>query len=250
MARLAGKTALVIGSATGIGRAVCRAFAAEGAAVMAADFGLAANKRSLLKAIAAAGGQASVCACDVTKETEVCGAVEATLATFGRLDILVNNAGIGLPMRNFIDCSREDWQRVFAVNLDGVAWGMKYALPHMLAQGYGRIVNTASQLAHKPAPGAAAYSASKAAIVALTTAVAMEVAARGVTINAVCPGPTDTPTWRASDADWRAWKAGQLPIRRVADPDEIAPAYVYLASDEASFMVGQSISPNGGDVSW
>jgi NAD(P)-dependent dehydrogenase (short-subunit alcohol dehydrogenase family) len=78
----------------------------------------------------------------------------------------------------------------------------------------------------------------------------MEVAARGVTVNAVCPGPTDTHTWRASDPDWREWKAGQLPIRRVADPDEIAPAYVYLASDEASFMVGQSISPNGGDVSW
>nr|WP_237684273.1 glucose 1-dehydrogenase [Pseudaminobacter soli] len=248
--RLEGKSALVIGSATGIGRAVCLAFAAEGATVLAADHGLRDDKRTLLEAISSAGGRALACDCDVTKEADVRGAVEAAVAEFGRLDIMVNNAGIGLPMRSFVECDWEDWQRVFDVNLVGVAWGMKHALPYMLAQGYGRIVNTASQLAHKPAPGAAAYSASKAAVVALTTAVAMEVAERGVVVNSVCPGPTDTHTWRASDPDWRAWKASQLPIRRVGEPREIAPAYVYLASDEASYMIGQSISPNGGDVSW
>lgn len=250
MPRLAGKNALVIGSATGIGRAVCLAFAAEGAAVLAADRGLPDEKRTLLEAISSVGGRASTYECDVTVEADVRGAVDAAVAEFGRLDILVNNAGIGLPMRDFIECEWEDWRRVFDVNLAGVAWGMKHALPHMLTQGYGRIVNTASQLARKPAPGAAAYSASKAAVVALTTAVAMEVAERGIAVNSVCPGPTDTGTWRASDPDWRAWKVSQLPIRRAADPGEIAPAYVYLASDEASFMVGQSISPNGGDVSW
>jgi NAD(P)-dependent dehydrogenase (short-subunit alcohol dehydrogenase family) len=112
------------------------------------------------------------------------------------------------------------------------------------------VINTASQLAHRPAPLASAYSASKAALVALSVSVAQEVASRGVTVNCVCPGPTDTAMWQASDPAWRDWKSSQLPIRRVGQPEEIASAYVFLASDEASFMIGQSISPNGGDVSW
>lgn len=153
-------------------------------------------------------------------------------------------------MTDFIEMEWDDWQRVFDVNLRGVAWGMRHALPTMLEQRYGRIINTASQLAHKPAAQAAAYSASKAAVVALSTAVAQEVAPKGITVNCVCPGPTDTATWRASDPDWAARKASELPIRRIASPDEIAPAYVFLASEEASYMIGQSVSPNGGDVSW
>jgi len=133
--------------------------------------------------------------------------VAATLEAFGKIDILVNNAGIGLPMRDFVEIDWTDWVRVFDVNLRGVAYGMRHAIPPMLVQGYGRIINTASQLAHKPAKQAAAYSASKAAVVALTSSVALEVAARGVAVNCVCPGPTDTATWRASDPAWRAWKA-------------------------------------------
>ncbi len=134
--------------------------------------------------------------------------------------------------------------------LKGVAYGMKHGLPPMLAQGHGRIINTASQLAHKPAPLYGAYCASKAAVVALTVSVAMEVADKGVTVNCVCPGPTDTPMWRASDPAWNAWKETQLPIKRVGRPDEIASAYAFLASDAASYMIGQSVSPNGGDVMW
>lgn len=251
MGRLTNKTALIIGSATGIGRAIALTFAAEGARVIAADRGQAAEKAALVKNIEAAGGRAIHCNCDVTIEADVRAAIaEAVELGSGRLDILVNNAGIGLPMSNFVDMDWADWQRVMDINLRGVAYGMRNALPVMLGQGYGRIINTASQLAHKPAAQAGAYSASKAAIVALSTSVAQEVAAAGVTVNCVCPGPTDTATWRASDPAWSTRKVAGLPIRRVAAPEEIAPAYLFLASDEASYMVGQSISPNGGDVSW
>ncbi|WP_309085793.1 SDR family oxidoreductase [Chelativorans sp.] len=248
--RLAGRIALVIGGATGIGRAVALAFGREGARVVVADRGLEAEREEVVAAIAAAGSEAMSVYCDVTVEADVASAVGSTIVRYGRIDILVNNAGIGQPPGDFVELDWADWQRLIDVNLRRVAFGMRHALPPMLAQGYGRVINTASQLAHKPAAGAAVYSATKAAVVALTTAVAQEVAARGVLINCVCPGPTDTATWRASDPDWRQWKSDQLPIRRIARPDEIAPAYVYLASDEASFMVGQSISPNGGDVSW
>jgi NAD(P)-dependent dehydrogenase (short-subunit alcohol dehydrogenase family) len=228
-----------------------RAFAAEGAALVVADKEQAADKAALVHDIEAAGRRAIAFDCDVTVEADVRDAVAAAVDFgAGHLDILVNNAGIGLPMMDFVDMEWTDWHRVLDVNLRGVAWGMRYALPFMLARRYGRIINTASQLAHRPAAQAAAYSASKAAVVALSTAVAQEVAAKGVAVNCVCPGPTDTATWRASDPDWAARKASELPIRRIAHPEEIAPAYVFLASEEASYMIGQSVSPNGGDVSW
>ncbi|TIM31693.1 MAG: SDR family oxidoreductase [Mesorhizobium sp.] len=250
MQRLSGRSALVIGAGIGIGRAVALAFGREGARVAIADCGEAQHREEAVAAVVAAGAEAFSLQCDVTVEADVAAAVRQTIDRHGRIDILVNNAGIGQPPGDFLTLDWTDWQRLIDVNLRGVAFGMRQALPPMLKQGYGRIINTASQLAHKPAAGAAVYSATKAAVVGLSVAVAQEVAAHGVTVNCVCPGPTDTATWRASDADWRRWKTEQLPIRRVAEPDEIAPAYVYLASDEASFMIGQSLSPNGGDVSW
>jgi NAD(P)-dependent dehydrogenase (short-subunit alcohol dehydrogenase family) len=128
---------------------------------------------------------------------------------------------------------------------------MKHVLPHMRERGYGRIINTASQLAHKPSPLNASYCASKAGVVALTVSVAHEVGLAGITVNAVCPGPTDTPMWQSDpDKEWQRWKIESLPMRRLGQPVEIAWAYVYLASDEASYCTGQSISPNGGDVMW
>lgn len=250
MGRLEGRNALVIGAATGIGRSVALAFAREGAWVGVADRAAAQERDEVVAAIGAAGGRASSVSCDVTIESDIAAAVHRMIEDCGRIDILVNNAGIAQAPGHFVDLASTEWQRLIDVNLYGVAFGMRHALPPMLEQGYGRIINTASQLAHKPAAGAAVYSATKAAVVGLTVAVAQEVAHRGVAINCVCPGPTDTATWRGSDASWRSWKTRQLPIRRIADPDEIAPAYVYLASDEGAFMIGQSISPNGGDVSW
>lgn len=250
MPRLAKRNALVIGGAIGIGRAVALAFGREGANVIVADRGHEAERAAVAAEIASGGVEAFSVECDVTVESDVASAVETTVARYESIDILVNNAGIGQPPGDFITLDQEDWQRLLDVNLRGVAFGLRHGLPPMLERGYGRIINTASQLAHKPAAGAAIYSATKAAVVALTAAVAQEVAAKGVLINCVCPGPTDTATWRASDPEWRQWKQAQLPIRRIARPEEIASSYVFLASEEASFMVGQSISPNGGDVSW
>ena len=250
MKRLADKAALVIGASSGIGREVCRLFAREGADVAVADHTHGAQSSQLVEEIEALGREALAIEVDVVEDGQVRAAVDAALARFGRIDILVNNAGVGSAMRPFHEEGWQVWDRVIAVNLRGVASGMKHALPHMLDRGYGRIINTASQLAHKPAPGAAAYCASKAGVVALSASVAQEVATKGITVNAVCPGPTDTPMWRGSDAAWNAWKIQSLPMKRIGQPEEIAWAYVYLASDEASYVTGQSLSPNGGDVMW
>ena len=251
MHRLKDKAALVIGASTGIGRAVCEAFAAEGAAVAIADHAHPAEQDSLLQAITGAGGKACVLECDVLSATHVQAAVQHSIERFGKLDILVNNAGISGGRQDLADYDDwEVWDRVIDINLRGIAYGMRYALPHMRQRGYGRIINTASQLAHKPGPRCAAYCASKAGVVALTVSVAQEVAEAGITVNCVCPGPADTAMWQAGDPAWNRWKLGQLPIGRVGTPAEIAGAYVYLASDEAAYMIGQSISPNGGDVMW
>jgi NAD(P)-dependent dehydrogenase (short-subunit alcohol dehydrogenase family) len=251
MDRLRGKTALVIGGNTGIGREVCKLFAAEGADVAVGDFGRDEDGASLLAELAATGREAFPVAVDVRVEAEVKGAVDAAIARFGRLDILVNNAGISGHQGPLQTETADAWEQVMAVNLRGVFFGMKHALPHMIERGYGRIVNTASQLAHKPSPLNASYCASKAGVVALTVSVAQEVARTGVTVNAVCPGPTDTPMWRTPGNEaWQEWKIDSLPIKRLGRPEEIAWAYVYLASDEASYCLGQSLSPNGGDVMW
>jgi NAD(P)-dependent dehydrogenase (short-subunit alcohol dehydrogenase family) len=251
MDRLAGKKALVIGGNTGIGREVCRLFAGEGADVAVGDFGRVDEGETLVAEMRAMGRDAVPLAVDVRDEAQVKAAVDAAIARFGRLDIVVNNAGISGYHGPVQDESEEEWDEVLAVNLRGVFFGMKHALPPMLERGYGRIINTASQLAHKPAPLNASYCASKAGVVALTVSVAQEVALHGITVNAVCPGPTDTPMWRTDpDEAWQRWKIDSLPMKRLGEPVEIAWAYVYLASDEASYCTGQSLSPNGGDVMW
>jgi NAD(P)-dependent dehydrogenase (short-subunit alcohol dehydrogenase family) len=251
MHRLAEKTALVIGGHTGIGREVCRLFAAEGADVAVGDYGQRAEGAALLAELCQLGRTAISLAVDVRDEAQVKAAVDDAIAQLGHLDILVNNAGISGHRGPAQDVRSDAWDEVMAVNLRGVFLGMKHVLPHMLERGYGRIINTASQLAHKPSPFNAAYCASKAGVVALTVSAAQEVALNGITVNAVCPGPTDTAMWRTGpDAAWQEWKINSLPMRRVGQPVEIAWAYVYLASDEASYCTGQSLSPNGGDVMW
>ena len=251
MNRLAGKTALVIGASTGIGRAVCRTFAAEGARVAVGDDKHDDDKASLLAELREFGHDAFALQVDVRDEDQVRAAIEATIGRFGHLDILVNNAGIAGNKVAIHEEDAEDFDEVMDINVRGVFFGMKHAVPHMLERGYGRIINTASNLARRPRPRNAPYSASKAAVVALTISVAQEVGARGITVNSVCPGPTDTPMWRISGReDVRRSLIESLPIPRVGEPDEIAWAYVYLASDEAAYVTGQSLSPNGGDVMW
>src|SRR3954447_10649432 len=251
MGRLDGKTALVIGASTGIGRAVCRLFAREGAAVAIADHGHPEEKASLLAELQDQGGTACLIEVDVLVEEQVAAAVATAIDTLGHLDIVVNNAGIAGYRGPLETATVEEWDRVMDVNLRGVFLGMKHALPHMLGRGSGRIINTASNLAHKPGAHNAMYSASKAGVVALTVSVAQDVALRGITVNCVCPGPTETPMFRLPGREASAQaKIDSLPMKRAAQPDEIAWAYVYLASDEASYCTGQSLSPNGGDVMW
>jgi NAD(P)-dependent dehydrogenase (short-subunit alcohol dehydrogenase family) len=188
--------------------------------------------------------------CDVFHEDQVQAAIAETIRHLGHIDILVNNAGGGGHHGPLATETSEEFEQIIKLNLRSVWYGMRYALPHMIERRYGRIVNDASQLAHKPAPGNASYCATKAAVVALSSAVAYEVADYGITVNCVCPGPTDTPLWRSYPEDWRQWKVNSLPIKRVSMPEEQAWAFVYVASDEAAYLTGQSISPNGGDVMW
>ena len=241
---------MVVGGSTGIGAGVCRLFAVEGANVVVADRSHDDNVEKLVNEIKGLGREAIFVKLDVTQTDQMQTAVEKAIVEFGTIDIMVNNAGVGSTMVPFHQESWKDWDRIISVNLRGVANGMKCILPHMLENNYGRIINTASQLAHKPAPQAATYCASKSAVVALSASVAQEVALDGITINVVCPGPTDTIMWRQSDSSWNQRKIDSLPMKRIGSIEEIAWAYVYLASDEASYVTGQSLSPNGGDVMW
>ena len=247
---LKGRNALVVGGAVGIGRAVCQAFAQAGANVVIADKGWPDEKNSLLECLTALGVLAVSTDVDVTDEASVARSVACALSAFGHIDILVNNAGVtsaGAAMQ-FQDW--DVWDRILNVNLKGVAFGMKHVLPHMLSRRYGRIINTSSQLAHQPVGNHGAYCASKAAVTALTAGVAQEVAGQGITVNCVCPGMTETAMLHVGGADFVNEKLKALPIGRAASPSEVASAYVYLASDAASFFIGQSLSPNGGDVMW
>jgi NAD(P)-dependent dehydrogenase (short-subunit alcohol dehydrogenase family) len=247
---LYGKSALVIGGAVGIGQAVCRALAKAGAQVAVADRGWAEEKRRLVEEITLLGRLALSLEVDVIHEETIRSAVADTIAAFGQIDILVNNAGItsaGAPMHS-VDWVL--WDEIFTVNLKGTAYGMKHVLPHMIERGYGRIINTASQLAHKPVANHGAYCASKAAVTALTVSVAQEVASKGIAVNCVCPGMTNTAMLHVGGTEFVERNLRALPIGRAGEPHEIASAYVYLASDDAGFFIGQSISPNGGDVSW
>jgi NAD(P)-dependent dehydrogenase (short-subunit alcohol dehydrogenase family) len=171
MNRLQGRCALVIGGSTGIGREVCRLYALEGADVAVGDIGHSDEKASLVEEIVGLGGKAFDIEVDVTREEQVAGAIATAISRFGRIDILVNNAGIGGIHQSLELETSEHYDRMMAVTLKGVWLGMKYVLPHMLERGNGRIVNTASQLAHKVSPLNASYCAAKAGVVALTGSV-------------------------------------------------------------------------------
>lgn len=248
--RLRGRKALVIGGAVGIGRGVCEAFASEGTSVAVADRGWPDEKASIVSKLRALGADAYDTTVDVKDEASVAHVVAEAIARFGHLDILVNNAGITSAGAAIQDQDMAVWANIFATNLNGVAFGMKHVLPHMIARGYGRIINTSSQLAHKPVANHGAYCASKAAVTALTASVAQEVACHGITVNCVCPGMTDTAMLHVGGTSFVESKLKALPIGRAGSVSEVASAYVYLASDEASFFIGQSLSPNGGDVMW
>ncbi len=244
------KIALVTGGASGIGRAGALALAREGATVMVSDLGQAGCEETVAL-IHDAGGTAAAHAADVTDEAAIEALIAATVATFGRLDLAFNNAGIAGTMGKTAEYSSDDWQRVLAVNLSGVFYCMKHELRQMLAQGSGAIVNTASVAGLVGMSGAPAYVAAKHGVVGLTRNAALEYARSGVRINAVCPGGVQTAMTESADKALPGFLdrlAKHEPMGRVAAPEEIASAVVWLCSDGASFMTGHALAVDGGYV--
>ena len=249
MSRLAEKSAVVTGAASGIGRAAAERFAAEGAAVLVADVDAAGAE--VAAAIRARGGRAEFVRTDVTDESAVRTLMEAAVEHFGKLDVVFNNAGIG----SFVPFDRlepAEWDRILAVNLRGVFLGCRYALPHLRRNGGGAILNTASQSGLQGQAMNESYCASKAGVVLLSRSLAREVARENIRVNCLCPGGTDTPLLRAfsaasaQSADPLANLAARSPMGRIARPEEIAAAALFLVSDEASFITGVALPVDGG----
>ena len=249
MDRLKDKFALVTGASTGIGRGVALAFAEEGAdvAINYPNKSQEENAEEAAAAVAKAGRKALLVQADVSKEKAVKGMVEKVLAEFGRIDILVNNAGIAssAPVE---EMAPDMWDEMIGINLRSVFLCTHFVLPHMYKQDYGRIVNNASQLAYIGSPGLAHYTAAKAGIISFTRSLSLEIGSRNVNANCVGPGATRTPILDGiPDEHIEAIKAG-IPKGRLGEVRDIVPAFVFLASEEARHMVGQTISPNGGDA--
>jgi NAD(P)-dependent dehydrogenase (short-subunit alcohol dehydrogenase family) len=247
MSKLEGRVALVTGAASGIGQAIAIAFAREGANVVVADRSDVTQAAVVLAAIAEAGGEALFVQTDVSDEASVNQMAAAALAHFGRVDILVNNAGI-FTESLLENMPIEDWDRVLGVNLRGTFLCSRALVGQMLERGDGRIINIASQLGQIGGTSVAHYVASKAGVIGLTKALAREVAHRGVLVNAIAPGPIETPLLESETEEWRSAKLAELPIRRFGTVDEVTPTAVLLASSDGSYYVGQTLGPNGGDV--
>ena len=245
--RLAGKRALVTGGLRGIGRGVVLGFAAEGADVAVFDLGPEAEAHPLLKAIADAGVRGLYVQADVSDETQVASGVAKVVAALGGIDVLVNNAGI-VHESLLADLDPADWDRVLGVNLRGVYLCTRHVLPRMLEQGGGRVINMASQLGQIGGRTMVHYSASKAGVIGFTRALAREVARSNVLVNAIAPGPINTDMLASESEEWKRAKLAELPIGRFGEVSEVVPTAVFLASDDASYYVGQVLGPNGGDV--
>jgi 3-oxoacyl-[acyl-carrier protein] reductase len=247
MGKLTGKTAIVTGAAHGIGRGIAEAFASEGADVAVADIADSDEGNAVIAAIRQTGQKALYIQTDVADEQQVRSMVNRVLEAFGHIDILVNNAGIftqslveNLPIA--------DWDRVLNVNLRGMFLCTHFVLPYMLKQGGGRIINIASQLGYIGGTEVAHYCASKGGVIAFTKALAREVATRNVLVNGIAPGPIITDLLASETEEWKAAKLAELPIGRFGEVREVAPTAVFLASEDASYYVGQILGPNGGDV--
>ena len=245
--RLRGKVPIVTAAGQGIGRACAMRFAAEGARVIVNDIRPDAAAE-VVGEIAAAGGHATSFVADVAQSACVQAMVADAVALFGRLDVLLNNAA--LPAFGRVeDMSDELWRAVFSVTLDATFYGVRAAIPAMAATGGGSIINTASAVGLGGVAGLAAYGAAKAAVLNLTRTAAIEAAARKVRVNAICPGSIDTPPLRMFVDALPGGRDGferQIPAKRIGQPEEIATAALFLASDEASDLTGSVIVADGG----
>ena len=249
MGKLDGKRALITGASTGIGRGVALAFAEQGAAVAInyPDEGQAAAAEETVATIAADGGRAVAIRADVADADQVDNLVQQSRGALGGLDILVNNAGIA-EVAPLEEIEVSTWDRILAVHLRGTFLCTRKVLPDMYAQDYGKIINTASQLAYSGSPGLAHYTAAKGAIISLTRSLALEIGERGINVNCVAPGATRTPILEDVPDTLLEEIRLSIPKKRIAEVADIVPSYVFLASDESRHYQGQTLSPNGGDV--
>lgn len=240
--QLQGRTALVTGAASGIGAAIARAYAAEGADLVLVDRD-AERVQGLATELGAQARTVDVTHADATRQL-----VDGVAAEHGRIDVLVNCAGI-LTEVPLVEMDVETWDRMIDVDLRSVFLLTRWAAPHMVRQGWGRVVNVASQLGLKGGESLTHYSAAKAGVIGFTKAAARELAPHGVLVNAIAPGPVSTPLVDGLSADWKRAKRAELPLGRFGLPEEIAPTAVLLASDPGgNLYVGQTLGPNSGDV--
>jgi meso-butanediol dehydrogenase/(S,S)-butanediol dehydrogenase/diacetyl reductase len=246
--RLESKVAIITGGGSGIGRAAAELFAREGAKVVVADYNAEAGQNAL-QAIKDSGGEAVFVQVDVSDPDQVRGMVHMALDTYGGIDILFNNAGI-LLFGSVLDTDLKDWNRLMSVNLTGVFLCSQAVIPHMIERGGGSIINTSSSTgAHDVAANIAAYVTSKGGVTLLTRAMAVDHAKDHVRVNAIAPGPTDTPMLRDNmSAQALADFAATFPMKRLGRPEELAHAALFLASDEASFVTGAVLAVDGGQT--
>ncbi len=250
MKKLYGKVALVTGGGRGFGRAIALAFGAEGAHVVVNYHASADGAAEVVKALEGLGGRAVAVTADVAREDDVKTMMEAAIGRFGHLDILVNNAGI-MTRGEFHATPVTAYDAMFAINVKGTMLCARHALPAMMAQRYGRIINLSSQLAQRAvaSTGFAAYAATKGAIESLTRSLAHELGPHGITVNAIAPGGIETDMSRQVMTDeYRNRRLGELPLRRFGSVEDVGYSAVVLASEEAGYLTGQILHPSGGWV--
>ena len=248
MDRLKEKVALITGGGSGIGRASCCLFAEHGARVVVADLAVEGGEQTV-RDISAAGGQASFVRADVSKSADVQEMIRHTVQTYGRVDILFNNAGIEGPSAKLANYDEDAWERVIAIDLTSVYLGMKYVIPHIVQQGGGVILSTASVAGMVGFPGSGAYAAAKAGVTNLTRLVALEYASKNIRVNCICPGIIATPMAQRVMGERPDDRVVRLePIGRLGQAQDIANAALFLASDESSFATGAPFVIDGGYV--
>ncbi len=250
MGRFDGRTVIVTGGGGGIGGAICRRFAQEGARVAVFDVNAEAATR-VAEAIRAAGGRADAFECDITRRPSVDAAVAASDVALGPVAVLINNAGWDV-FRPFVETDPTQWERLIATNLTGALHMHHAVLPGMVARRAGRIVNIASDAARVGSSGEAVYAACKGGLVALSKTLAREHARHGITVNVVCPGPTDTALFaeyaRGAGNPGKLLEAftRAIPLGRIGQPEDLPGAVLFFASDDAAYVTGQVLSVSGG----